>query len=663
MIASVKIRNFRTYGEVELDPDRVNICVGPNRAGKSSLRLALEMALTGRAAGVTDERGSGSEWLIRQGEREAQIAVTFADGKTLTRTLRRGAANRVTLTGVTGGTEAVEAALWARLRVGREELSVVLNGDRFLQLPAATQQAMLWRLSGWIYSPVSLRTALGGTVPEQALVATMADSLTGGAEVLDELEQRARTSRTGANRRVTELTADQARLGSGAALPQGILPDDRADLQLRFDGLSKARDLLQRRLGAVQSAIELARLDEEKLARLLAEQEKLTGVRDKDPGPRYNVERLRARKADADARLAEEQAALDQARATQVAAATELARLQAASRDGPTADTQTEGCCPFAPVRFACPVNASGAEACEAIQAALATAKTSAEQAYEELRGADGHVTGRRRELVGITTDLTEAERIATERAAAADRLPAIEKAIDQTRADHARHSAGADIAKLQSTIATLDTRLAKGRQILTTLDAAERAGEQAQQVATALKYAKDEATALDALVAALGPGGIKTRMLRELCDDLEQVANGYLSEMDVPPMRFDTHDRFAVEVNVAGGWAPPAVLSRSERMRLGAALAATFAGRIGLPLLVLDDADALGPDERAVLVDWLLGLPWVMADGPAGSAAIFVLAVRGEVEPLDPGVDGLAMWLVRGGQILRAPTMTEAMT
>lgn len=661
MIASVKIRNFRTYGEVELAPDRVNICVGPNGAGKSSLRLALEMALTGRAAGVTDERGSGSEWLIRQGEREAQVAVTFADGKTLTRTIRRGAANRVTLTGVTGGTEAIEAALWARLRVGRDELSVVLNGDRFLQLPAATQQAMLWRLSGWIYSPISLRTALGDTVPELAMVATQAQTLSGGPEALDELESRARSTRTQANRRVAELTADHARLGGGAALPEGILPNDRPDLQLRFDGLSKARDLLQRRLGAAQSAVELTRLDEEKLARLLAEQEKLTGVRDKDPGPRYNVERLRSRKADTEARLAEEEAALDQARATQVAAATELARLQAASRDGPTSDTQTEGCCPFAPVRFACPVNASGADACEAIQAALATAKTAAEEAYEALRGADGRVTSRRRELVGVNTDLTEAERIATERAAAADRLPAIEKAIDQTRADHAKHSAGADTSKLQSTIATLDTRLAKGRQILATLDAAERAGEEAQQLAAALQHAKDEAAALDALVTALGPGGIKTRMLRELCDDLQEVANRYLGELGAPPMRFDTHDRFAVEVNVAGGWAPPAVLSRSERMRLGAALAATFAERVGLPLLVLDDADALGPDERAGLVDWLMGLPWVLADGPAGGSTIFVLAVRGEVEPYDPGVEGMAMWLVDAGQIQRAPTVAEA--
>ena len=114
----------------------------------------------------------------------------------------------------------------------------------------------------------------------------------------------------------------------------------------------------------------------------------------------------------------------------------------------------------------------------------------------------------------------------------------------------------------------------------------------------------------------------------------------------------FLSDDGFGVEVCIGNGWGPVAALSRSERLRVGAAVAAALCNLVGLRLLVIDDADALGPDEKGALLGWLQSLPFVKDR----SGTVIVLSVLGEVEPADPGIEGLGIWTIEGGEIRRAP-------
>ena len=52
MITKVHIRGFRCFKELVFEPDeKMNIIVGGNEAGKSTLLEAISMALTGRVNG------------------------------------------------------------------------------------------------------------------------------------------------------------------------------------------------------------------------------------------------------------------------------------------------------------------------------------------------------------------------------------------------------------------------------------------------------------------------------------------------------------------------------------------------------------------------------------------------------------------------------------
>ncbi|HQD77163.1 MAG TPA: AAA family ATPase, partial [Bacillota bacterium] len=68
------IENFRNHKKTEINMERINFFAGHNNAGKTSILAAIEWALTGRCI-WTDKAGRGAADLVRQGEKQAAVAL------------------------------------------------------------------------------------------------------------------------------------------------------------------------------------------------------------------------------------------------------------------------------------------------------------------------------------------------------------------------------------------------------------------------------------------------------------------------------------------------------------------------------------------------------------------------------------------------------------
>lgn len=77
-INTLAVENFRNHKSTQLVLDKVNFFVGQNNAGKTSLLAAIEWGLTGRCM-WTDKAGRGAADLVRQGEKQAVVALEVED--------------------------------------------------------------------------------------------------------------------------------------------------------------------------------------------------------------------------------------------------------------------------------------------------------------------------------------------------------------------------------------------------------------------------------------------------------------------------------------------------------------------------------------------------------------------------------------------------------
>ena len=62
-INNLNLENFRSHKDTSIDLDQVNVFVGRNGSGKTSIKDAIQYALTGKNR-LTDGRGSGAEIMI-----------------------------------------------------------------------------------------------------------------------------------------------------------------------------------------------------------------------------------------------------------------------------------------------------------------------------------------------------------------------------------------------------------------------------------------------------------------------------------------------------------------------------------------------------------------------------------------------------------------------
>jgi DNA repair exonuclease SbcCD ATPase subunit len=144
-IQRIKLKNFRSHKHTVISFERINFIRGMNKSGKSSIAVAIEMALAGRCA-VTDEAGKGFEQLIRHGEQTATITLECS---TFIITLQLDRSTGRTLRVETGGHTFLgkQAQEWIAENVATPDVvNAAMNAWRFMDSSENEQAALLARV-------------------------------------------------------------------------------------------------------------------------------------------------------------------------------------------------------------------------------------------------------------------------------------------------------------------------------------------------------------------------------------------------------------------------------------------------------------------------------------------------------------------------------------
>jgi DNA repair exonuclease SbcCD ATPase subunit len=144
-IRRIKLKNFRSHKHTVIGLERINFIRGMNKSGKSSIAVAIEMALAGRCA-VTDEAGKGFEQLIRHGEQTASITLECSD---VIITLQLDRTTGRTLRVETGGHTFMgkQAQEWIAENVATPDVvNAAMNAWRFMDSSENEQAALLARV-------------------------------------------------------------------------------------------------------------------------------------------------------------------------------------------------------------------------------------------------------------------------------------------------------------------------------------------------------------------------------------------------------------------------------------------------------------------------------------------------------------------------------------
>jgi DNA repair exonuclease SbcCD ATPase subunit len=130
--------------------DKVNYIVGNNNSGKSTIKGALQYAITGENEGAVS--GRQSKDLIKHNEREASVEVEI-DGLGLVKRIIRGSGNYVELNNSRLPNRELEKEIFDDFKLTNEMINCVILSSKFLEMKPSEQKDFLFRLTGAMLEP------------------------------------------------------------------------------------------------------------------------------------------------------------------------------------------------------------------------------------------------------------------------------------------------------------------------------------------------------------------------------------------------------------------------------------------------------------------------------------------------------------------------------
>ena len=634
-LKSIRLKDFRNHASTCIDLEQINIFVGPSGAGKSSIKEAIEFALTG-VCSFTDERGAGADCLVRDGAKAAAANVVIDGLGMVTRAIPHG----LQVTGQdgqpwTGTLMAQQGALEHALGVDAKVIRACLNTTRFLAMKPDEQKDLLFRLVGLSFDQEKIEDALTQWCTEQhqpafdpvvSLRQTYPPGLAGGPEVLDRIHKAVYDERTAAKRNLKNLEARVSTPLPASSLPPGATREaiaaqlteirkEKESLlvqQGETTGQARARETLDRELTRLHQ--ELAALEETKVQYDLAKAADLEKTfRETNVKIRDQQEIARTRRG--------------------LAVSSDK---QAAELRGKIKAFSEGGICPVA----ATPCAAKAA-VIPALEEQVRQLDAVRDKDLAAAQKAEADAKAAKAKAVEIEAQFQGAER--------ARRAGSIKQSMEGIESQLASLPMPADTSSLSEQIAALATRITAGEQMLRTADAEDRAKDDRKKLDAEYAAAKDHVEALELLVEAFGPKGIKGRLLQNLLGPVEEGAKRRLAQLtggrwDIA-FRLDEGFEVLAKTHPGGAFRSVKTLSKGERLRVGVILQLALNELTGFGILVVDDAEALGPRDRVLLTQTLLAFREEF-----GTA--IVLAVLGDVQPQDPGIPGVAVFEVADGTV-----------
>ena len=623
-VHGIEVSGFRSLREVQLPLTGVTLVLGANGAGKSSLAAAFEYALTGSCE-WTDRRGAGYANLISHGAKRSDIEVSLETGDP------RGSIVHRTLTpkGATIATDDLTGekatASLSLMLPDQALLRCMLRSDGFLTLAAKEQQDVLFQLAGGEANASWFSERM--TSEERAILGpALATRLTGSA-LADSLYKASYEERKAANAVVKALTG--AVETAGTDLP----PDVTGIMESMTSDLAKAKGELaqrQQQVGEAQGSIKAheaaGRRAEAAASALKDAKADLRDLGEQPEPPSPTSAEVQAGIGELQEQLSAQRAVANADDSALQNLAHQLQRLEGAASSCPVMDCE-------------CPLGA------EAISRHREELKALLEQTLKSRSGANATVS----ELSGaIATARIEAEAAAAvdaDRADWARRKEDLEKRIVEATAANKQA-----LAEYQQTPAPDPTALHANRQaaqervdriesdlrdLQRALDADSARKRQREQLAQAQATAK----LLDELVKKLSPDGLPAQAMRETVGAVAGAVNAVLADFT------DFSLLLGEELAVSRGGAITAValLSESEKLRVGAAISVAFARLTGFGFVVVDAADRLDTNNRGPLLAMLV------------NSGVQALVLATPLNGKRPRGDGLTVYDLVDGRIVEA--------
>lgn len=611
-ITRLKLQDFRCHEALDVTGlRRLNYVIGPNAAGKSSIQQAIEFAFTGRCS-ATDAAGRGSDDLVRIGQKEAIVQMAIEPLGFLGRRFG-GRSHAVAVGGPDHPLPIKDAqsAIERGLGVSTPVLSAVLNCWRFQQMSESEQRTLLTQALA--AQPVRLPDDVAADWNE-AIGASPLE--VGSADELAHYHKQAFDLRTGINRQIREMGADEEAPAPPSSRTSAQLDKALADAQRDLRSLEGQR---AEREGAYQRLVDrraaLQRTIEEAKAECLpeAEQKRLMGIRVQQAAREQLQEDLAAALETVD-RLRRPADALGADDARRVIEG-QIAVLQdAISRADAQADRLAKmntGVCPTCSRSLSrnlkAEITAKARETAERLgkeveaeRGRLAALDLPAD-ASQELAQAEREVAELRGKLEFLT-DVPEAIAKLDASRKAYVRANKAQKELDALPQMDAPNTADVDEAIAQAEKTASDIR-----EVLTQQRVWEEQARAQQRRAAERAKLQTRSASLDRLVDALGPkGSIAQQLVGDRLQPFADAMNdslrqfGYEVSVSLEPYKLLVRREGGTPLKLR-------LLSRSEQFRFGIAFQVALAQVTGVRFVLIDEADVLDEEQRTLLRPMLM--------------------------------------------------------
>ncbi len=640
-IDSLNLDSFRNHHHTGMTFDHLNIILGRNGSGKSSIVYALEAALTGRCA-ATDKGGRGLDDLVAVGEKAARIQLTATVGDGLTaedlsveRTISaKGSSLQVGEW--TGGVRDQQQALMDALGADADLVSCLLNVSSFTTLTAKEQREMLVKIADVDMLVGELEELMGPDLYARwATDNNLSDADTITADDVERFYKKAYDARAVAKKRLAEAEGRMAGLAESAPAdlpPADELPAMReqlAELERQLSQANEAKVSQATAAGRMRDLDARIGMLDGQITRLKAEKVEL----EETPYPAVKLEDIAAEAAEA-----------EQSKAAALARASELAGKITGLDVSVKAIKKATAKCPVAPEVVKCPLSKEDRKDLVAkLEVQRVKLVAEHELAVKEITACSMAASELAEQLAQVAAGK-----------AAYDRLKIVEAELAELTAE--LKAAGQEMAELAAPASTDDTdtaelarRIHDGHALIARMEAAQDGAGRADEIRREVDSLRALADGNERLVALFGPGpeGVGARMLAGALSDIQVAVSNALTDMTGGTHSVDIEaDPWRVTVYNGRDTVELKHLSTSERFRVGIAFAVELARLAGLGLLVIDDAEVLDYGNRAFLSEYL--------DTLADFDTIILLSTQddrpGELE-LDEDV---ARFWVEGGQVVR---------
>ena len=601
-IESIEVTNLRSHRSTLIKGlQRINVLLGPNAAGKTSVLNAVAYCMTGIYPGLSDT-GAGSEHVARTGTKTFSVSLTTDKGK-VTRSMGQGPRS------------AIHARIVGLLGLDPAAAKVLVQPLTFLRMEAKAQATLIQQYFGSSVSPEKVRVALG-----EDAVAIPEDRDLGTLEGIEEIEKELREARPGLKRELAQL----------------VIPDAPAFDQAEYDALNRSlkrwEDLKTDEITRKSRSEGRAEALRSTLAQCVANKESIEAEIAASPVAHSIHKDLVAEIVkERDLALQEEKALADKvavARGQYEAAKVDLTRAEAQL----SAMRSVKGSCPT------CQREAKGAawtslmeKAQEAVKAARERAGAK-QEALRKVQQPDHSVR---------TAEVIQEELDGLHKAAAAleglrARLKTLTASCEATKRD--LEAAVAAPAPAEGEPADLDSIEAEIQAYKDTISGMDAARARLAEVAELRRKRQEVEATLEGyerLIERLGPKGDVRAML------LEGGLAALQKELSVMAEAVGLGDvQIAFEANgIRAGGVPAQLLSGSEEWRLAALFAVVFAKASGTGLALLDAGDILQGESKAFfnsLID------------SAGLDQVFLAVTRDPLPDDVPDFDGWAFYAVQ---------------